>query len=112
MHSSAHSEEALVNSLRAVVQTNEETARLVRSLVDDMKAQTGRSNSAQSVNVHAGGITNAIAVCMSALSIVLFIVFSVWIMWQVSDSKAQQEAWIQVWQQQEAARIVEHKKGN
>lgn len=63
-----------------------------------------RSNS--SVIINAGGITNAIAVCVAASTVMLFILFAIWVMWQVAEVKGQQEAWIQVWQQ----RVAEQKK--
>lgn len=70
-------------------------AREMSKAADAMRAIRTQSNNV----INAGGITNAVAVCIAASTVIAFILFAGWVMWQVSDAKAQQEAWIQVWQQ-------------
>lgn len=64
-------------------------------IAEAMPAQANSSN----ITIQAGGITNAIAVCVAGSTVVLFLLFATWTMWQLTEAKAQQEAWIQVWQQ-------------
>lgn len=64
-------------------------------IADAIGSQANTSN----ITIQAGGLTSAAAVCISVSSVVVMILFACWVMWQVADSKAQQEAWISVWQQ-------------
>lgn len=61
-----------------------------------------RSNS--SVVINAGGVTNAAAICIALSAAMVSMLFAVWVMWQVSEIKGQQEAWIQVWQARVSAK--------
>lgn len=95
-------EEADIDSLRvavgeltaAVRETNESTRMLV-------EATRGRDNSSN-ITIDAGGWTSGVALGGFVLLIVMFMLFATWVIWQVSESKSQQEAWIQVWQQRVA----------
>lgn len=72
---------------------------LARELTDTAAIFREVRNSTSSVTIHAGGITGAAAICVAVSSVVVMVLFACWVMWQVADSKAQQEAWISVWQQ-------------
>lgn len=79
---------------------------LARELTDTVaEFRSVRNNS--SVTINAGGLTSAIAVCISLTAVFVVGLFAIWIMWQQADMKAQQEAWIQVWQQRAAEHLKE-----
>ena len=67
--------------------------------MSDAAAEMRAIRTQSSVVINAGGITSALAICISLSAVVVMVLFGCWVMWQVSDAKAQQEAWIQVWQQ-------------
>lgn len=67
--------------------------------MSDAAAEMRAIRTTSSVTINAGGLTNAVAVCMAGSAIVLFVLLAIWLMWQVGEIKGQQEAWIQVWQQ-------------
>lgn len=74
---------------------------LARELTDTVaEFRSVRNNS--SVTINAGGLTSAVAICISLTSVLCMVLFAVWIMWQQAEQKSQQEAWIQVWQQRVA----------
>ncbi len=78
--------------------SSDDILTLARELTDAAaEFRAVRSNS--SITVHAGGLTSALAICISLSAVVVMVLFGCWVMWQVSGAKAQQEAWIQVWQQ-------------
>jgi len=81
-----------VLDLVAVVKDSNETTRL---LIEAARGPVSTS----ATTIHAGGVTSAIAVCVSLTSVVVMMLFSIWLMWQQAEQKSQQEAWIQVWQQ-------------
>lgn len=58
------------------------------------------NQSASTVHINAGGITNATAVVASATAIILFMVLAVWTMVQLSNMQSEQRAWVGVMQQQ------------
>lgn len=72
---------------------------LARELTDTVaEIRSIRSNNS-SVTVHAGGLTSAVAICVSLTATLCMLLLGFWIMWQQAEQRSQQEAWIQVWQQ-------------
>lgn len=67
--------------------------------MSDAAAEMRAIRTQSSVVINAGGVTSALAICISVSAVVVMLLFGWWVMWQVSDAKAQQDAWIQVWQQ-------------
>lgn len=97
----------VLEALRAAATSGAENQRLLKALLESRR-QEDRPAAASNATIHAGGITNAFAVCLSISTILMFLMFGIWTMWQIAEVKGQQEAWIQVWQ----SRIsTEDKKG-
>ena len=78
---------------------------LARELTDTVAEFRSVRNNNSSVTIHAGGLVNAVAVCVSISACMVFMLFAIWVMWQVAEIKGQQEAWIQVWQQRVATEL-------
>lgn len=86
---------------------SDEILSLARELTDAAAAfREVRSNS--SITVNAGGLSSALAICISLTSVVVSMLFAIWLMWQIAEQKSQQEAWIQVWQQRIAELRNQH----
>lgn len=88
----------------SVRETNEATRMLVEA--------AGSRNSSSNITIDAGGWTAGVALGGFAVLLVLFMLFAQWVMWRQGESEAQQEAWIQVWQQRMAQLAEQHKKGD
>jgi hypothetical protein len=67
--------------------------------MSDAAAEMRAIRTQSSVVINAGGITSALAICISLTAVVVMMLFAIWLMWQQAEQKSQQEAWIQVWQQ-------------
>jgi hypothetical protein len=75
---------------------------LARELTDTAAVFREVRNSNSSVVINAGGLTAAVAVCVSLTSVLCMLLLGFLLMWQQAEQKSQQEAWIQVWQQRVA----------
>lgn len=104
MPSQETSADHLLEAIKAAVDSNVENQRLMNGILAEVRQQP-RQATGSSVTIHAGGLANAIAVCVSLSMVVVFILFGVWTMWQIGEVRGQQEAWIQVWQQ----KVSDHK---
>ena len=61
-------------------------------IAEAMPAQANSSN----ITIQAGGIANAIAVCVSASTVVLFVVFASVMAWMYAQERGTREAWSDV----------------
>lgn len=68
---------------------NDAAARIAEAMP---AAQANSSN----ITIQAGGIANAVAVCVSASVVVLFIVFSSVMAWMYAQERGSREAWSDV----------------
>lgn len=80
---------------------------LARELTDTV-AEFRSVRNHSSVTINAGGVTSALAICISLTAVTSMLLFGIWLMWQQAEQKSQQEAWIQVWQQ----RIANERKSD
>lgn len=89
-------------NLAAATRELRETAA---SIADAVKTQ-----SSSTVQINAGGISSAAALIGAGMNTVLFIILAMWVIWQDADRRAQQDAWIGVWQAKIATITAEHNK--
>lgn len=90
--------EALRCAVTELVASVRETNETTRAFTEAAKDRSVQSNA----TINAGGVTNAVAICVSLTAVVVMMLFAIWLMWQQAEQKSQQEAWIQVWQQRVA----------
>lgn len=75
---------------------------LARELTDTAAIFREVRNSNSSVVINAGGLTNAVAVCVAACSVVLFIVFASAMTWMYAQERGTREAWSEVYSREQA----------
>lgn len=75
-----------------------ELSDVTRNIADAARSQSNSST----VHIDAGGVSAGVALAGVGMCVVTFMLFAIWVMWQVADIKGQQESWIQVWQQRVA----------
>lgn len=82
--------------------TARELSDAARSIAEATRGQSNNST----IHIDAGGISAGLALSGVGVCLVSFMLFAMWVMWQIADIKAQQDAWVQVWQQR-VAQMVE-----
>jgi hypothetical protein len=98
--------EALRRAVTDLAVSVRETNETTRTLVEAARGQISSSNT----TIHAGGVTNAIAVCIAACSVVMFVVFASAMTWLYSQEKGAREAWSDVYMRESAQMRSEWKQ--
>ena len=91
-----------IDDLRQMVATLAECARELNDATRTIAEATKGQHNNSTIHINAGGIAAGLALSGVGVCLVSFLLFAMWTMWQVGEAKAQQEAWIQVWQQHTA----------
>jgi hypothetical protein len=99
--------EALRRAVTDLAVSVRETNETTRTLVEAARGQISSSNA---TTIHAGGVTNAVAVCIAACSVVMFIVFASAMTWLYSQEKGAREAWSDVYMRESAQMRSEWKQ--
>lgn len=101
MPSHETSADQLLDEMKSVVASNAETQRLLQLVLRD-STQHPKPSTASNVTINAGGLTNAIAVCVAACSVILFIVFASAMVWLYAQERGTREAWSEVYSREQA----------
>ena len=98
-----------VESLRQISE-NLATATKELKVTADRIADAVKTQSSSTVQINAGGLSSAIALVGAGMNTVLFVILAMWVIWQDAERRAQQEAWVGVWQGKIATLMAEHHK--
>ena len=79
----------------------EDLLSLAREM-SDAAAEMRAIRTQSSVVINAGGITNAVAVCVSLCAVVLFVVFASAMVWLYAQERGTREAWSEVYSRDQA----------
>lgn len=97
------------NDVKELRQISENLAAATRELKETAAniADAVKTQSSSTVTINAGGIASGVALAGVGMCTVLFVILAVWVIWQDAERRAQQEAWIGVWQAKIATLVAE-----